>query len=83
MQAGQMNETPEQAWHRSAEAMRSTLGAPGLEIPAYRPPEQADDTPAQAWYRSGALVRAAVHQYGKLTDDDPRWGIGIPEYRSP
>jgi hypothetical protein len=41
------------------------------------------DTPGQAWYRGAALMRAAFHQHAKLAEDDPLWGIEIPEYRPP
>jgi len=46
-------------------------------------PAPEADTPEQAWYRGAALMRAAFHQHAKLSEDDPLWGIEIPEYRRP
>jgi len=41
------------------------------------------ESPVQAWVRAATLMRSAIQTHGKLADDDPAWGIDIPEYRPP
>lgn len=41
------------------------------------------EPPEQAWARAATLMRSAIQTHGKLADDDPAWGIDIPEYRPP
>jgi len=44
---------------------------------------RAREAPEQAWARAATLMRSAIQTHGKLADDDPAWGIDIPEYRPP